>query len=335
MRHPRLARRVNKIAVFPGFRIPPVVDASKVGCQQSIKNEGIAYICSLLTYFVILFIQLRGSASMSPLQISVVMPVYNGEQFVAKAVESILNQTFKEFEFVIIDDKSTDNSVKIIKSFHDSRMKLIQNEKNFGVATSLNKGIQHSKGQYIARMDADDISYPNRLEEQFSFLEKNPGVSVLGTFASLFNENGRIWETHRPPVVPTLRGWLWGSQVIHASVMMKKQDVQLAGGYDPRTYRVEDYDLWLRMIIKGYVIRTLPKVLYAIHWDLSDYNRKNLKRLISETKYKLMRFGDLGVPLYKYPLAFKPILPIFIPKRLYFLFHSYSFKRKSDGFLFL
>jgi len=219
--------------------------------------------------------------------------------------------------------------VKIIKSFNDSRIKFIQNEKNFGIATSLNKGIKNSRGQYIARMDADDISYPNRLVEQVSFLEKNPGVSVLGTYASLFNENGRIWENHRPPVVPTLRDWLWGSQVIHASVMMKKQDVLYAGGYDSKTYRVEDYDLWLRMIKKGYVIRTLPKILYAIHWDLSDYHRKNLKSVISQSKYKLMRFRDLGVPLYKYPLAFKPILPIFIPKSLYFLFHSYLFKRKS------
>lgn len=266
---------------------------------------------------------------MSPLQISVVMPVYNGEQFVAKAVESILNQTFNDFELIIIDDKSTDNSVKIIKSFDDSRIKLIQNERNFGIATSLNKGIKYARGQYIARMDADDISYPNRLEEQISFLEKNPGVSVLGTYASLFDEDGRIWGNHRRPVVPTLRDWLWGSQVIHASVMMRKQDVQDAGGYDSRTYRVEDYDLWLRMFKKGYVIRTLPKILYAIHWDLSDYNRKNLKSLVSETKYKLMRFRDLGVPLYRYPLAFKPILPIFMPNSLYFLFHSYLFKRKS------
>ena len=266
---------------------------------------------------------------MSSLQISVVMPVYNGEKFVARAIESILNQTFKDFEFIIIDNKSTDKSVEIVKSFNDSRIKLIQNEENFGIATSLNKGIKHSRGQYIARMDADDLSYPNRLEEQVSFLEKNPGVSVLGTYASLFKENGRIWENHNPPIVPTLTDWLWGSKVIHASVMMKKQDLQHVGGYDPKTYRVEDYDLWLRMIIKGHVIRTLPKVLYAIHWDLSDYHRKNMKSLVSETKYKLMRFRDLRVPLYKYPLAFKPIFPIFIPKRLYFLFHSYLFKRKS------
>ena len=266
---------------------------------------------------------------MSLLQISVVMPVYNGEKAVAKAVESILNQTLKDFELIIVDNKSTDNSVRIIKSLNDSRIKLIQNERNFGIATSLNIGIKHSKGQYIARMDADDISYPDRLEEQISFLGKNPGISVLGTYASLFNEKGRIWENLRPPVVPTLKDWLWGSKVIHASVMMKKQDVQDVGGYDPKTYRVEDYDLWLRMIIKGYVIRTLPKVLYGVHWDLSNYYRKNLKSLVSETKYKLMRFRDLGVPLYKYPLAFKPILPILVPKSLYFLFHSYLFRRKS------
>ena len=271
----------------------------------------------------------KGSVSMPSLQISVVMPVYNGEQFVAKAVESILNQTFKDFEFIIIDNKSTDNSVKIIKSFNDSRITLIQNEQNFGIATSLNKGIKHSRGQYIARMDADDISYPNRLDEQVSFLEKNPGVSVLGTYASLLNENGKIWESIKPPTVPTLRDWLWGSKVIHASVMMKKQDVLHVGGYDPKTYRVEDYDLWLRMIIKGYVICTLPKELYGIPWDLSNYDRKNLKSAICETKYKLMRFRDLEVPLYKYPLAFKPILPILVPKSFYFLFHSYLFRRKS------
>ena len=263
--------------------------------------------------------------------ISVVMPVFNAEGFVARAIESILNQTLKDFEFIIIDDSSTDNSVRVMKSFHDPRIKLICNEKNVGVGASLNIGIKKARGKYIARMDADDVSYRNRLVEQIKFLERNRDVSVLGSCASLFDENGEIWGSIVPLAKPKLKDWLWSAQVIHASVLMKKEDVKSVGGYDSEANRFEDYDLWLRIIKNGYVINTLQKELYGIHWDSSHFGRKAAKDRILESKCKLMRFRDLRVPIYKYFMILKPILPIFVPKSVYFSMHAYSLKKRSSS----
>ena len=108
------------------------------------------------------------------------MPVYNGEKYLQEAIESILNQTFKDFEFIIINDGSTDKTLEIIKSFTDPRIKLITQE-NRGIIYSLNKGITESRGKYIARMDADDISLPERLEKEYRFLEQNPNYGIVGT----------------------------------------------------------------------------------------------------------------------------------------------------------
>src|SRR5580698_9685158 len=107
-------------------------------------------------------------------KVTVLMPVYNGEKYIKEALESILQQTFIDFEFLIINDGSTDNSVSIIKSFNDNRIRLIHNEKNSGLVYSLNKGIGLSNGEYIARMDCDDVSIPERLEKQVGFLNSNP-----------------------------------------------------------------------------------------------------------------------------------------------------------------
>jgi len=262
--------------------------------------------------------------------ISVVMPVFNADGFVAKAIESVLNQTFDDFELIIIDNNSTDNSVNIIRSFHDPRIIIICNEKNFGIGASLNIGIKRARGKYIARMDADDVSYPNRLMNQIRFLQKNRDVSVLGSCASLFDEKGRIWGRISPIAKPKLKDWLWGSQVIHASVLMKTKDVKSVGGYDCKANRFEDYDLWLRMIKNGYVINTLQEELYGIGWDSSHFERKAMKDRVLESKYKLMRFRDLRVPLYKCFLILKPILPIFLPKKFYFSIHSYALKKRAD-----
>ena len=119
-------------------------------------------------------------------KLSVIMPAYNAEKYIGEAIESILNQTFTDFEFIIIDDGSSDHTADIIKGFHDERIRFIQNEKNSGVANTLNKGLELSQGEYIARMDADDISLPARFEKQVAFMEANPDVAVVGCGIELF-----------------------------------------------------------------------------------------------------------------------------------------------------
>ena len=122
-------------------------------------------------------------------KVAVLMSVYNGEKYLREAINSILSQTFNDFEFLIINDGSTDGTADILKSYTDSRIKIINNEKNIGLTKSLNKGLKIAKGEYIARQDADDISMPERLKEEVAFLEIHKDYAVVGTFVKILNEN--------------------------------------------------------------------------------------------------------------------------------------------------
>ncbi len=123
-------------------------------------------------------------------EISVIMSVYNEEKFLRESIESILSQTFKDFELIIINDCSIDNSLKIIKSYNDKRIKIINNKKNIGVFNSRNKALKIAKGDYIAILDGDDVSLPKRFEIQFNYLENNPHIFLLGSSAIFIDENG-------------------------------------------------------------------------------------------------------------------------------------------------
>ena len=131
--------------------------------------------------------------------VSVVLSVYNGEKYLMNAIESILDQTYPAFEFIIVNDGSTDNSPKIIDKYRklDNRIKVL-NQKNRGLIDSLNRGLALANGRYIARMDSDDISLPSKLEEQYNYLENNPDIGVLGTWIEMINEDGKplkLWES--------------------------------------------------------------------------------------------------------------------------------------------
>src|SRR3989344_1456117 len=123
-------------------------------------------------------------------KISVIMSVYNGMPYLEQAAESVLNQTYKNFEFIIVDDASTDDTLKYLKLLKDRRIKLIRNKKNLGLAASLNIALRQAKGDYIARMDADDISYPERLDIQLKFLTKNKSIDLCGSWVTLINDEG-------------------------------------------------------------------------------------------------------------------------------------------------
>ena len=125
-------------------------------------------------------------------KVTVLMSVYNGEKYLQEAIDSILEQTFKDFEFLIINDGSTDKTGEILESYHDLRIKIINNEKNIGLTKSLNKGLKLARGEYIARQDADDISMPERLEKEVEFLETHQDYAVVGAFAKIINKNSEI-----------------------------------------------------------------------------------------------------------------------------------------------
>ncbi|MFO0478817.1 MAG: glycosyltransferase family 2 protein [Bacteroidota bacterium] len=199
--------------------------------------------------------------------VSVVMSVYNGDAYLKEAINSILNQTFTNFEFIIINDGSNDTSLSIIKSYSDKRIVLIDNIENKGLIYSLNKGFKIAKGKYIARMDADDISLPNRLFEQFNFLENHKEVGVVGCNYIQFNKH-QEHEFHITNSHDEILGFmLFNASVIHPSLMMRKLVLDAQPLLFNLMYKhAEDYELWSRLIFAtsfSNVKKTLFK--YRLH----------------------------------------------------------------------
>ena len=208
----------------------------------------------------------RKSSGKDP-RVSVVMSVYNGEKYLAGAIRSILAQTFTDFEFIIIDDGSTDGSRAIIQRLEDPRIRLIAQE-NWGLAAALNRGIGLARGAYMARMDADDISAPTRLAEQVDFLDAHPEIGMVGSSFHQIDEAGRV--TALTPVLTTNEEiqchLLEQNWFCHGSVMVRRECLDEAGGYDETFTSAQDYDLWLR-ISEAYQVANLSKPLYR--WRLS------------------------------------------------------------------
>jgi len=198
--------------------------------------------------------------------ISVLMPVYNGEKYLKDSIDSILNQTYKNFEFIIIDDGSTDKTEEIIKSYSDKRIRFIKNEKNLGIVKSLNLGIDLARGKYIARMDADDISLPERFEKQVEFMENHPEVNVCGSWIEYFGARSGVWKTLKSDAKIKV-GLLFGSQLAHPTILAKKE-VFVSYPYREEYKDAEDYHLWVLMS-KDYTFSNLQEVLlrYRIHED--------------------------------------------------------------------
>lgn len=193
------------------------------------------------------------------MEISIVMPVYNGEKFLNEAIDSILQQTFTDYELLIIDDGSEDHSVDIIEAYNDQRICLLRNEHDF--IKSLNTGLEHAKGKYIARMDADDVMCPERLEVQYKILEKYPEVSVCASWFQYFGDVEEVCQISRWKVVEPLIQMLKGNLIAHPTTMIRKcflQEHQLK--YEYYNY-AEDFKLWSEVAKAGGVFYVVPRVL--------------------------------------------------------------------------
>jgi len=222
-------------------------------------------------------------------KVSVVMPVFNAEDFVATALTSVLSQTFSDFEFVIVDDGSTDASCDIVNAHSDPRIVFVRQE-HHGIAAALNRGLELATGELVARQDADDVSLPERFACQVDFLDVNPDVAVLGTAAALIDEHGRLFSTaipflrHERIVAELLRGVC---PVVHGAVMMRRESVLRAGRYRPIFGEAQDVELWLRMSSR-YRLANLPKILYHFRKHRTSFTRH------SHTDLKIRTFGQLG-----------------------------------------
>ena len=203
-------------------------------------------------------------------RITVLMPVYNGEAFLREAISSVLCQTFKDFELLVINDGSKDRSVAVIESVHDPRIKVIHNEVNKGLIYSLNKGFDLARGEYIARMDCDDISLPTRLEKQLNFMQAHPRVGISGTWIEVMGKKNYLMKY--PQGSESIRcHMLFYCAVAHPSVILRKEMIKRHGLYFDQSYvRAEDYELWVRALSDNVQLVNYPEVLvrYRLRQDL-------------------------------------------------------------------
>lgn len=245
------------------------------------------------------------------MKVSVIMPAYNAEKYIGKAIESILNQTFQDFELIIIDDGSTDNTANIILSYHDERIRNIRNEQNLKLPKTLNKGIELAKGEYIARMDSDDISLPNRLERQVDFMDNRPQISICGTWVDTFGWKEETWG-HPLKSSYIHAQMLFECCLFHPSVLFRKQDfINNNLWYDSNYDYAEDYELWSRAIQK-LQFANLDVVLlkYRLHDQQSRSTVKNdiIKKLQEQIRGNQLK--NLGVKYSAAELALHRMLAI-------------------------
>jgi glycosyltransferase involved in cell wall biosynthesis len=215
--------------------------------------------------------------------VTVLMPVYNAERFLSEAIDSILHQTFTNFEFLIIDDGSTDSSLKIINSYRDQRIILVRNETNLGITASLNKGIDLARAHLIARMDADDISYPERLQKQYDYLKQHPDSALVSALARVITEDKQTVYIDKTNSNYYYYNLTFCSPIYHSSVMYRKAAVQDVGMYTvPYS---EDFELfWL--LSRKYKIYNLPEVLLDYRDNSQSLHQVTKKKEYAEAAFK-------------------------------------------------
>ena len=227
-------------------------------------------------------------------RVSVIMPVYNSENFLKESISSILNQTFSDFELLIGEDGSTDRSIEIIREFSDDRIRVIRNEKNLGIPRTLNRMIQASKGEYIARQDSDDISLPARLAKQVDFLDKNPEIGLCGTNITWFGSKSR--RMFMPLQDEDIKAYmLVDNPVSQPTIMIRKSAMTVK--YDQSLEVAEDYALCYELS-KETKLANLPDTLLNYRWH--DTN-------ISSTKEKKMleNANSIRAKIYKETLSYE------------------------------
>lgn len=218
-------------------------------------------------------------------RVSVVMPVFNVAPYIKEAVDSILNQTYSDFELIIIDDCSTDNTRDIIFTYSDPRIILIECDQKNGIANNLNIAIDKAKGEFIARMDGDDISLPTRIHDQVKFLDENPSISLCSCALKMFGNDDKVWirDVDFEDVKISM---LFHSPILHATSVFRKNDFICNNLiYNQNTFPAEDYDLWSRAVLKCEIVN-IPKVLYyyRIHGTQTTHSELNRVEVVRKIR---------------------------------------------------
>jgi len=228
--------------------------------------------------------------------VTVLMPVYNGENYLREAIDSVLQQSFKDFELLIVNDGSTDKTEEILRSYTDARLRYI-NQANAGVSAALNTGLKEAKGKYIARFDADDICYPQRLELQYRFMETHPDYILIGSDADYMSEEGEFLFTYKntgysnEEINERLKVYC---PFVHSTVFYLKQVVLDCGSYNVNAHSFEDYFLWIHLIKLGKVCN-FKEPLIKVRFNASSVtvDDKDRDTVFVQLKKKAIETGKL------------------------------------------
>lgn len=259
-------------------------------------------------------------------KISVIMGICNCADTLAEAIESIIAQTYTNWELIMCDDGSSDDTYNVANSYKEKypeKIILIQNEHNMGLNQTLNNCLKEATGEYIARMDGDDLCDPTRFEKELSFLVNNPQYSIVSTPMKYFDDNG-VFRIGTGGGEPDITKIPIATPFCHAPCMVKKEAYDAVEGYsvDDKLLRVEDWHLWIKMYGKGYKGCMLEEPLYMMRDDQNAISRRKFKYRLNEAYVGRLAVKVLGLPKYYYILTLRPIIVGLLPKFVYKALHS-------------
>lgn len=263
--------------------------------------------------------------------VSVIMGIYNCCDTLKEAVECIINQTYTHWELIMCDDASTDNTYEIAEqyaSLYPERIVLLKNEKNYGLNYTLNRCLKIAKGEFIARMDGDDLCAVTRFQEELEVFEQEKNIDIVSTGMEYFDEKG-VWGKILKKEYPDKNDFLTETPFCHAPCMVRKKAYDTVNGYSESKYllRVEDYHLWLKMIQAGFKGKNIQKCLYQMRDDREAFSRRKFRYRINEVYVRMLAVKQLHLAFYGYILALKPLLVGILPQAVYNYLHRKRLKQ--------
>jgi len=264
-------------------------------------------------------------------KVSIIMGIYNCETTLADAIDSILAQTYSNWELILCDDGSSDNTVAVAEQYrrrYPDKIILLRNSENMGLNKTLNRCLAVADGEYIARMDGDDISLPERLAAEVAFLDAHPEYAIVSCPMIYFDEKGD-WGVGSAIPAPQADDFVAGTPFCHAPCLVRAEAYRTVGGYseNPRTLRAEDYHLWFCMYAAGYKGANLSQPLYKMRDDENAYKRRKFRYALNEAYVRVMGYRMLKLPLTSYVFVMRPIIVNLLPKTVYRFLHH----RKQTG----
>ena len=254
------------------------------------------------------------------------MGVYNCADTLGESIQCIINQSYENWELIMCDDGSTDDTYKIAEKYKKAmpdKIILIKNQKNEGLNVTLNNCLKYATGDYIARMDGDDICSYDRLEKELNFLKENPEFDIVSSNMTYFDDRGVFAQSHMKEY-PQKEDFAFGTQFCHAPCMVTKSAYEMVGGYteDKKLLRMEDYELWIKMYTAGYKGHNIQEPLYSMRDDSNAAKRRKFRYRINEAYVIYLAVKRLNLPIWKMIYCLRPIGIGLLPNWLYLYMHK-------------